>query len=71
MLAVNQFNEQPDPGMVYALVNATITYTGAESDFAASVGPIRPFLEPQEADAKPIEALHCLIDGSAARRSLV
>lgn len=38
VLAANQFNEAPADGFVYALVNATITYTGEESGFAAFVG---------------------------------
>lgn len=35
VLDANQFNEAPPAGSVYALVNATITYTGAESGMAA------------------------------------
>lgn len=35
--AANPFNDPPDAGSVYALVNATVTYTGDESGFAAFV----------------------------------
>lgn len=38
VLAANQFNEAPAEGFAYAVVNATITYTGEESGFAAFVG---------------------------------
>jgi energy-coupling factor transporter transmembrane protein EcfT len=34
VLAANEFNDAPDAGMVYALVNATITYTGEDSGYA-------------------------------------
>lgn len=37
VLAANQFNEAPDAGTVYALVNATVTYTGKDSSYAAEV----------------------------------
>lgn len=35
VMAANQFNEAPAAGNVYALVNATITYTGTDSGYAA------------------------------------
>jgi energy-coupling factor transporter transmembrane protein EcfT len=35
VLAANQFNKAPADGNVYALVNATITYTGADSGYAS------------------------------------
>lgn len=38
VLAANQFNEPPAEGSSYAIVNATITYKGEESGFAAMVG---------------------------------
>lgn len=38
VLAANQFNEAPDTGSVYALINATVTYTGKDSGLAALVG---------------------------------
>lgn len=38
VLSVNTFNEAPEEGTAYAIVNATITYTGAESGLAAMVG---------------------------------
>ncbi|WP_243232593.1 DUF2510 domain-containing protein [Microbacterium sp. CIAB417] len=34
VLAANQFNEQPAEGYAYAVVNATVTYTGDESGYA-------------------------------------
>ncbi|WP_454728233.1 DUF2510 domain-containing protein [Cellulosimicrobium protaetiae] len=37
VMAANQFNEAPPEGSTYALVNATITYTGEESGFALEV----------------------------------
>ncbi|WP_082518936.1 DUF2510 domain-containing protein [Leifsonia sp. Leaf336] len=33
--AANEFNEAPDAGMTYALINATVTYTGKDSSYAA------------------------------------
>ncbi|WP_438616687.1 DUF4352 domain-containing protein [Microbacterium karelineae] len=36
VLAENMFNEPPDDGYEYILVNATVTYTGRESDSAYS-----------------------------------
>lgn len=33
--AANEFNDAPDAGMTYALVNVTITYTGKDSSYAA------------------------------------
>jgi hypothetical protein len=38
ILAANQFNEAPADGSVYALINATVTYTGKDSGSAALVG---------------------------------
>lgn len=38
ILAANQFNEAPADGTVYALINATVTYTGNDSGLAALVG---------------------------------
>lgn len=38
ILAANQFNEAPADGAVYALINATVTYTGNDSGVAALVG---------------------------------
>ncbi|MDR5698498.1 DUF2510 domain-containing protein [Agromyces aerolatus] len=38
VLAANMFNEAPPEGFVYAIINTTITYTGADSGFAAMVG---------------------------------
>lgn len=38
VLAANQFNEAPPEGSAYAVINATITYTGEESGLAAMVG---------------------------------
>lgn len=35
--AANEFNDAPDAGMTYALVNATVTYTGKDSAYAAEV----------------------------------
>jgi hypothetical protein len=35
VLAANQFNDAPEAGTVYALINATITYTGADSGYAS------------------------------------
>lgn len=37
VMAANQFNEPPPEGSTYALVNATVTYTGEESGFAMEV----------------------------------
>ncbi|WP_240200416.1 DUF2510 domain-containing protein [Cellulosimicrobium cellulans] len=37
VMAANEFNEAPPEGSTYALVNATITYTGEESGFAMEV----------------------------------
>lgn len=37
VLAANQFNEAPADGSVYALINATVTYTGKDSGSAALV----------------------------------
>lgn len=34
VLAANQFNEAPSAGNVYAVVNATVTYTGSDSGYA-------------------------------------
>lgn len=35
VMAANEFNEAPAAGNVYALVNATVTYTGADSGYAS------------------------------------
>ena len=37
VMAANQFNEAPPEGSTYALINATVTYTGEESGFALEV----------------------------------
>lgn len=38
VLAANTFNQEPPAGTAYAVVNATITYKGEDSGFAAYVG---------------------------------
>ena len=38
VLAANEFNDAPVDGSAYAIANVTVTYTGAESSFAAMVG---------------------------------
>ncbi|MTG88253.1 DUF2510 domain-containing protein [Cellulosimicrobium sp. BIT-GX5] len=37
VMAANEFNEAPPEGYTYALINATVTYTGEESGFALEV----------------------------------
>lgn len=38
VMGANEFNDQPDSGTTYALINATITYTGPKSGDVAEVG---------------------------------
>lgn len=38
VLKANEFNDKPKDGNVYALVRLTLTYVGADSDHATSVG---------------------------------
>lgn len=38
VLAENPFSEEPAPGMVYALINVTLTYLGEESGISPEVG---------------------------------
>ena len=38
VMAANQFNDSPPAGSSYAVINATITYTGKDSGYAAIVG---------------------------------
>lgn len=38
VLAANQFNDKPEEGFAYAVINLTITYKGDDSSYAAMVG---------------------------------
>lgn len=79
VMAANQFNEAPAAGNAYALVNATITYTGTDSGYAAQAqisyvsadGKVYNSFDSMAVAPEPALGLDELYNGAAATGNIV